>query len=87
MSTEEPPVTFSTFLVSLASTALANLGEVDSGAGAQPIPVDLRLARQTLALLDVLAEKTRGNLDEEEARLLDALQGELRGKYAEKSRG
>jgi hypothetical protein len=73
MPTQEPPVRFSTFLISLATSGMAHLGS----AGA----ADLALARQTLDLLEVLAEKTRGNLDEEETRLLEALRKELKEKY------
>jgi len=74
MPSPAPPVSFSTLLVSLASTALAHLGHAE-GVDA---PADPRLARHTLDVLDMLAEKTKGNLDEEESRLLDALQKELR---------
>jgi hypothetical protein len=73
MPSSAPSVTFSTLLVSLASTALAHLGQAEG----VDTPVDPRLARHTLDVLDMLAEKTAGNLDEEEARLLDALQKEL----------
>jgi hypothetical protein len=75
MATQEPPIRFSTFVISLASSGLAHLGQ---GGG----PTDPALAKQTLDLLQVLADKTRGNLDEEEARLLDALRKELSDKYA-----
>lgn len=78
MSTANPPVSFSTFLVSLASAALANLGEVTAPS---PTPVDVALARQTMDLIDMLAEKTRGNLDDEESNLLAALQKELNERY------
>ena len=71
----EPPVTFSTLLVSLASTALAHLGH---GEGPD-VQTDPRLARHTLDVLDLLEQKTKGNLDAEEVRLLEALQHELRG--------
>ncbi len=70
MPTPEPAVNFSTFVVSLASSALAGLGE----GGAD---VDLHLVRQTLDLLTVLDAKTRGNLEEEEARLLAAVRRDL----------
>ncbi len=73
-----PPVSFSTFLVSLASSALAHLGEVSNPAAT---PVDIALARQTMELIDMLAEKTKGNLDEDEASLMGALQKELRERY------
>lgn len=78
--TSAPPLSFSTFIVSLASSALAHLGHVDDSA--HPAPgVDPRLARDTMDLLDMLKEKTKGNLDDEEQRLLDAVQQELRTKY------
>ncbi|GDX81163.1 hypothetical protein LBMAG42_29740 [Deltaproteobacteria bacterium] len=74
----ETPVTFSTLLVSLASTALAHLGQAEG----VDVPVDKRLAHHTLEVLDLLAVKTAGNLDDDEARLLQALQAELRGALA-----
>ncbi len=79
MPAAEPPVTFSTFIVSLASSALAHLGRAEAMAiGGVNVPEDRALAVQTLEVLDLLAAKTRGNLDPEEARLLDALCTELR---------
>jgi hypothetical protein len=83
MPQAEPPVTFSTFLVSLASSAMAHLGEVHA---AEEAADDVRLARHTLDLLDILEGKTKGNLDADEARLLDALQRELRERYIERTR-
>ena len=80
MSSTAPTVTFSTFLVSVASSALSSLG--DAGR-----PADMELAGQTLALLDILAEKTRGNLDEEELRLLEVVRSDLRARLAQVSRG
>ena len=75
MSTQ-PPVTFSSFLVSLASTALAHLGHVDHPVG--PVtPEDVNLARQTIDVINLLAEKTKGNLDADETELLVMLQKEL----------
>ena len=77
------PVSFSSFVVSLASSAMVNLGEVhdpaSSGQG-----TDLAIARQTIDLLGVLEEKTRGNLDEEEAKLLESVLYDLRLKFVEK---
>lgn len=78
--TASPPLNFSTFIISLASSALAHLGHVDETAH-NITPVDPRLARDTMDLIDMLKEKTKGNLDEEEQRLLDAVQQELRTRY------
>ena len=48
--------------------------------------VDLQVARNTIDLLGVLKEKTEGNLDEEEARLLESVLYECRTKFIEKSK-
>ncbi|WP_245168263.1 DUF1844 domain-containing protein [Desulfobaculum xiamenense] len=75
-----PQVTFSTFVMSLASSALVHLGEVpepESGRTAE----NLALAKHTIDILSMLEEKTTGGLDAEEARLLSGLLYELRMKY------
>ena len=69
----EPPVTFSTFLVSLASSAFAHLGHAEG----VDVAKDPELVRHMAQVFDLLVLKTKGNLDSEEARLLEALQGEL----------
>jgi hypothetical protein len=73
------PISFSTFVISLASSGLSHLGAREPGA--PEIPVDLHLARQTIDLLDILAAKTNGNLDPEEQRLLDAVRQDLAQRY------
>ena len=52
-----PPVTFSSFIVSLATSAMTSLGQ-----GPHP-QVDLQMARHTIDLLRILEEKTTGKLD------------------------
>lgn len=76
-----PTIDFSTFVLSLASTALIHLGvspEPDSGKPLEPAP---ELARETIDLLGMLREKTRGNLTEEEDRLLERLLYDLRMQF------
>ncbi len=48
---------------------------------------DLPAAQNTIEILEMLQEKTRSNLDPEEARLLESLLFELRMRYVEVSRG
>lgn len=73
------PVSFAQFVVSLGSSALVHLGEIPDPATGEPSRDDT-LARQTIAVLEMLHTKTRGNLEEDEGKLLDALLAELRGK-------
>jgi hypothetical protein len=73
-----PPMTFTTLILSLSTSALAHLG-VGPGAQAEggPIEKNLPLARQTIDILEVLQEKTRGNLEFDEARILEDILHEL----------
>ncbi len=79
------PVSFSAFIVSLASSAMVHLGLTDDPAGGGP-NVDLMLARHTIDVLGLLDEKTKGNLDEDEARLLETLLSDLRLQFVEVSK-
>ena len=75
-----PEVTFSTFVLSLASAALVHLGEVaDPETGRtsrQP-----ELARHSISMLEMLHEKTPKGLDEQERKMLESILYELRMKY------
>jgi hypothetical protein len=79
---ELPEVDFSTFLLSLAHSVLVHLGEANPPDGEHVEP-DLPLARQTVELLGMLAEKTKGNLTGAEERLLEQLLVDVRSRYAE----
>jgi len=81
-----PAVDFSTFVLSLAHSALVHLGVAPDPATGQAQPASLTLARQTIDLVSLLAEKTKGNLTGEEERLLEQLLYDLRLRYVEASR-
>ena len=71
------PVDFSTHVLSLASTALIALGKMPAPDG-QPHPQDLETARHLIDVLAMLEVKTKGNLEESEAKLLASLVYDLR---------
>ena len=77
-----PPVDFSTFLLSLASTAFIHLGKAPQPESGK-LETNLVLARQGIEMLTMLREKTRGNLAEEESKLLEALLYDLRMHYVQ----
>jgi len=79
-----PQVTFSTFILSLASTALVQLGEVPNPESGH-IEQNLALGKHTIDVLDMLRSKTQACLDNEEKRLLDGILYELRMKYVLKT--
>lgn len=73
-------VTFASFVVGLATSAMSAMGEGPSAA-----EVDLQLARNTIDVLAVLKEKTEGNLDEDEVKLLDAILYDTRMRFVKHS--
>lgn len=81
---ELPAVDFSSFALSLGTSALYHMGLVgDPESGERTTEPNLPLARQTIDTLAMLETKTRGNLDPEEARLLEGLLYELRMRFVE----
>ncbi len=79
-----PQVTFSTFILSLCSSAMVHLGEVPEPETGQLRP-DLPLAKHTIDILAMLKDKTSKCLDADEARLLDGMLYELRLVYVMKT--
>jgi Domain of unknown function (DUF1844). len=80
-----PKVTFTTFILSLASSGLVQLGEVpDPETGA--MGENLLMAKHTIDVLNMLRDKTIRCLDEEEAKLMEGLLYELRMKYVLKTK-
>jgi hypothetical protein len=79
-----PEIDFSTFVLSLSTSALVHLGEVSRPDGKQQ--KDLALAKQTIDIVAMLKNKTVGNLTEEESRLLEELLFDLRLKYVAATR-
>ena len=75
-----PEINFPTFIFSLNSSALLNLGAIeDPGTGAKA--KNLSLAKQTIDILAMLEEKTKGNLSDDEAAMLQNILYELRMLY------
>jgi len=75
-------LTFSTFMLSLSTSVLVNLGELPDPSTNEK-DVNFPLAKQTISLIEVLMEKTKGNLTEEEDRLIGNMLYDLRMKYIE----
>jgi hypothetical protein len=76
-----PTMSFDQLVQSVYMSAVVQLGG-STPEGQQP-QVDLMGARQSIDMLNVLAEKTKGNLADDEARLLDSALFELRMAFLE----
>jgi len=81
-----PPMDFTTFCLSLASSAMIHLGHApspESGKTEKSLP----LAKQTIDILALLDEKTKGNLSGEEAKLLSTVLYDLRLRFVQENKG
>jgi hypothetical protein len=81
-----PKVDFSTFVLSLGTTALYQLGVMPDPSSGEKAPADPLIAQQTIDTLEMLRDKTKGNLEEEERSLIESLLYELRMRFVEISR-
>ncbi len=79
-----PTIDFSTFILSLSTSALYQLGLVPDPETGQKREPNRLIARQTIDTLEMLHEKTRDNLDPDELKLFDSLLYELRMRFVEK---
>lgn len=74
-----PPIDFNTFILSLASATMIDLGEIEGPDG--ELHPNLPMARHHVDILVMLQEKTRGNLSGEEERILNQVLYDLRMRF------
>lgn len=83
---ELPKVDFSTFVLSLGTTALYQMGVMPDPGSGEKAEADPLVAQQTIDTLEMLREKTLGNLEDDERQLIDSLLYELRMRFVELGR-
>jgi hypothetical protein len=76
----DDPTSFLSLIMSLASNAAASLGMMPHPVSGET-GVDLKTAKHWIDVLGMLEEKTRGNLDPQEAQVLEGLLADLRMQY------
>ncbi|MDX1682428.1 MAG: DUF1844 domain-containing protein, partial [Phycisphaeraceae bacterium] len=81
-----PPASFETLVSTLATQALFAMGAIPDPRTGQSMQ-NLQLARHHIDMLNVLEEKTKGNLTEEEENLISATTYELRSRYIQAGSG
>jgi hypothetical protein len=83
--TEPFQIDFSAFIMSLTSSAFYHLGDMpDPSTG--KTETNLPAVQQTIDMLIMLREKTKGNLKEDESKLIEQLIYELQVKYVAKTK-
>lgn len=79
-----PEINFATFVVSLNSSALMALGLVEDPISKQKAK-NIELAKQTIDILGMLKEKTKGNLTSDEENMLKSVLYDLRMLYVKET--
>ena len=82
-----PTIDFYTFVLSLASAAFVHLGDAPHPETGQPVEPNLPVAQQTIDILAMLREKTKGNLTSEEEHFLENLLTDLRLRFVARKSG
>lgn len=83
MESTESGISFAQFILSLGTTAAVHFGDLPDPVSGERGDPDLVAASQMIELLGLLQDKTRGNLDPAEAKLLEDLLYDLRMRFVE----
>jgi len=81
----EPALSFTAFVLSLASTAAIHFGDIPDPQSGQHGEPNLEGAAQMIEILSLLEQKTKGNLTAEERQVLEQLLYELRMRFVQAS--
>jgi hypothetical protein len=83
VDTSEPSVSFAQFILSLGTTAAIHFGDLPDPATGELGETNLQAASQMIDLIAMLQEKTRGNLEPAESKLLEDLLYDLRMRFVQ----
>jgi hypothetical protein len=83
MTDQPQALSFTAFVLSLASTAAIHFGDLPDPVSGQTSPPNLDGASQMIEILGLLEQKTRGNLTAEERQVLEQVLYELRMRFVE----
>jgi hypothetical protein len=83
----EAELSFTAFVLSLASTAAIHFGDLADPVTGEHIEPNLEGARQMIEILTLLELKTRGNLTAQERQVLEQVLYELRLRFVDASGG
>ena len=83
MESTESGISFAQFIISLGTTAAVHFGDLPDPVSGERGDPNLIAAAQMIDLLSLLQDKTRGNLDPAESKLLDDLLFDLRMRFVQ----
>jgi hypothetical protein len=80
-----PEIDFASFVLSMSSSVLLHFGQVPDPF-TKKTERNLPMAKQTIDILGIMQEKTKGNLSKDEEELISNLLHDLRLRYVEESK-
>jgi hypothetical protein len=83
MTEPQPQLSFTAFVLSLASTAAIHFGDLPDPISGETAELNLEGAAQMIEILSLLELKTRGNLTAEEREMLNQVLYELRMRFVQ----
>ncbi|MBI3599511.1 MAG: DUF1844 domain-containing protein [Nitrospinae bacterium] len=84
-NTHFPEVNFTAFILSLSSSAMLHFGDIEDPVSGKK-EKNLLMAKHTIDMIDMLREKTKGNLTGDEERLMENILCELKLRYVKESK-
>lgn len=78
-----PPLDFGSLLLPFYTQAMVKLGQIPNPVTQKKDEINIELAKRLIDLLDLLRDKTRGNLDDQEKKVLDDALSQLKKIYLE----
>ena len=82
---ELPPIDFASFIISLSTSVLIYLGEIPDPLSNEK-KLDLMSAKQTIDLISLLKEKTKGNLTQQEEEFMENILYDLKMRFVKASK-
>lgn len=84
---EAQGVTFTGFILSLATTAAVHFGDIADPNSGERLEPNLAAAAQMIDIIALMQDKTKGNLSAAETQLVDDLLYELRMRFVQAQQG
>jgi len=84
MDKKDVKIDFSTFMMSLASSAYCSMGLIPNPM-TNKIEKNLNIAKQQIDLIEMMKEKTKGNLEKQEEQVLESILYQLHLSYVKAS--
>jgi hypothetical protein len=78
-----PPLDFGSLMLPFYTQAMVKLGQIPNPVTQRKDEINIELAKRLIDILDLLKDKTQGNLDDQEKKVLEDALSQLKKIYLE----